>query len=69
MAMNPAWPRLTWPAIPVSRSRPTIVRQKMPVMFSARMSPAGMMRGTNNMITAMTAAPARAQVRGSTGGA
>ena len=69
MAMNPAWPRLTCPAIPVSRSRPTIVRQNRPVIFTARMSPPGTIRGKNNITTTSTIPAPGSQPRGSFGGA
>ena len=45
-----------------------MVMQKMPVMFTARMSPDGMKRGRKNITTASTAAPVHVQRRGSLGG-
>jgi hypothetical protein len=68
IAMNPAWPRLTCPATPVSRLRPTIVRQNSPVMTTARMSPLGITCGRKNITTASAVQPAASHLRGSFGG-
>ena len=46
-----------------------IVRQKMPVMLTARMSPDGMMSGRNAITATTTTDPLSSTRRGSLGGA